>query len=57
MNYNKVVHNSMSTTRSVESVNKLCFGKLPSFLKCMVDFGHVGYVAKRDAKIKNKIEE
>ena len=57
VNYNEDVRNSMSTTRSVESANKLFFGKLPSFLKSMVEFGRVGYVTIRGAKIKNKIEE
>ena len=47
----------MSPTRSVDSANKIFFGKLPPFLKSKVEFGLVGYVAKRDAKIKNKIEE
>ena len=57
VNYNEDVRNSMSTTRSVDSANKTFFGKLPSFLKSMVEFGRVGYVTIRGAKIKNKIEE
>ena len=57
VNYNEDVRNSISTTRSVDSANKLFFGKLPSFLKSTVEFGRVGYVTIRGAKIKNKIEE
>ena len=57
VNYNEDVRNSMYTTRSVDSANKLFFGKLTSFLKSMVEFGRVGYVTIRGAKIKNKIEE
>jgi len=57
VSYNEDVRNSMSTTRSVDSANTMFFGKLPSFLKSMVEFGRVGYVTIRGAKIKNKIEE
>ena len=54
--YMEITRNSMSTTKNKESANKLFYGKNPSFLRNMVEFGRVGYVTKRD-KLKGKMED
>ena len=54
--YMEMTRNSMSTTKNKESANKLFFGKNPSFLNSMVEFGRVGSVTKRD-KLKGKMED
>ena len=56
VSYMETTRNSMSTTKNKESANKLFYGKHPSFLSNMVEFGRVGYVTKRD-KMKGKIED
>ena len=46
----------MATSRSVKSANEFFYGKKPSFLYHMVEFGRVGYVTKRE-KISGKLED
>ena len=57
VNYAEDVRNSMATTGSRISANELFFGKKPSFLKNLVEFGRIGYVTRRDVKIKGKLME
>ena len=57
VNCTEDVRNSMATSGNTKSPNKLFFGKKPSFLKYLVEFGRIGYVTRRDTKIKGKLAE
>ena len=47
----------MATSESMKSSNELFFGKKPSFLRHLVEFGRVCYVTRRDTKMKGKLAE
>ena len=57
VNYTEEVRNSMATTRSVTTSDEIFFGKKPTILPYMVEFGRIGYVTIRDNNIKKKTDE
>ena len=52
VNCTEDVRNSMATTNNSKSANELFYGKKPSFVRFMVEFGRIGYVTRRDVKMK-----
>ena len=57
VNYIEEVRNSMATTRSLTSSDEIFFGKKPTILPYMVEFGRIGYVTIRNNNIKKQTDE
>ena len=57
VNCTEDVCNSMATTNNSKSANGLFYGKKPSFVRFMADVGRIGYVTRRDVKMKGKLAE
>ena len=57
VNCTEDARNSLATTSNSKSANELFYGKKPSFVRFMVEFGRIGYVTRRDVKMKGKLAE